>query len=175
MILFKDEKNDKVEVKEINKEKIKSNLQKEVLISPIEGTIVQLSDVSDEAFSQGILGKGLAIKPSKGLVKSPVKGTVTTLFPTYHAIGLTSQSGVEILIHIGMDTVNLQGKYFNPTVNQGDTVEIGDALLEFDIKAIEEAGYSTITPIVITNYDQYFDVVESGLTENSNDFLTIIF
>ncbi|MDU5109939.1 MAG: beta-glucoside-specific PTS transporter subunit IIABC [Clostridium sp.] len=175
MIFFKDKKEDEVEAEENKKDVIKSNLEKEVLRMPIEGTVVQLKDVSDDAFAEGALGKGLAIKPSKGIVKSPVKGTVTTLFPTYHAIGLTSESGIELLIHVGMNTVNLQGNHFSPKVNQGDIVEIGDELLEFDIKAIEEEGYSTITPIVVTNHDQYFDVIESGLTENSKDFLTVIF
>lgn len=175
IIFFKDKEEDKVEVEEPKKEVIKSNLEKEILNMPVEGTVVQLSDVEDDAFAQGALGKGLAIKPSKGIVKSPIKGTVTTLFPTYHAIGLTSEIGVELLIHVGMNTVNLQGKHFSPKVKQGDIVEIGDELLEFDIKAIEEAGYSTITPVVVTNHDKYFDVIESGLIENSKGFLTIIF
>lgn len=173
LILYKDKAEDKVEDK---KEVVKSlNKEKETLKMPIEGEVVKLSEVSDDAFSQGIIGKGVAIIPFKGLVKSPVKGTVTTLFPTYHAIGITSDMGVEILIHVGMDTVNLQGKHFSPKINQGDRVEIGDELLQFDIKAIEEAGYSTVTPIVVTNYDQYFDVIESGLTKDSKDLLTIIF
>lgn len=175
MVLFKDKEEEKIEVEETKKETIKSNLEKEILNKPIEGTVVQLTDVEDDAFAQGALGKGLAIKPSKGLVKSPVKGTVTTLFPTYHAIGLTSETGIELLIHVGMNTVNLQGKHFTPKVKQGDTVEIGDELLEFNIKEIEDEGYSTITPVVVTNYDQYFDIIESGLTENSKDFLTVIF
>jgi beta-glucoside PTS system EIICBA component len=175
MIFFKDKEEDKVEGEDTKKEVIKSNLEKEVVNMPMEGAILPLSEVSDDAFAEGVLGKGLAIKPSKGIVKSPVKGTVTTLFPTYHAIGLTSETGVELLIHVGMDTVNLQGKHFSPKVKQGDTVEIGDELLEFDIKGIEEEGYSTITPIVVTNHDQYFDVIESGLSENSSDFLTVIF
>ncbi|MBW6411608.1 beta-glucoside-specific PTS transporter subunit IIABC [Clostridium weizhouense] len=176
LIFFKDKKIEESKVAETKKEAIKTfNKEKEVLIVPIEGTVVKLSEVPDDAFAQGIIGKGVAIIPSKGIVKSPVKGTVTTLFPTYHAIGLTSESGVEILIHVGMDTVNLQGQYFNPKIKQGDIVEIGDTLVEFDIKAIEEAGYSTITPIVVTNYDKYFDVIESGLIKNSKDLLTIIF
>lgn len=172
LIFYKDKKEDEVEDK---KEVVKnSNKEKEALKMPIEGEVVKLSEVSDDAFAQGIIGKGVAIKPSKGLVKSPVKGTVTTLFPTYHAIGITSDMGVEILIHVGMDTVNLQGQHFSPKIKQGDRVEIGDELLQFDIKAIEEAGYSTVTPIVVTNYDQYFDVIESGLTKDSKDLLTII-
>lgn len=176
LIFYKDKKEDEVEKREDKKEVVKnSNKEKESLKIPIEGEVVKLSEVSDDAFAQGIIGKGLAVKPSIGLVKSPVKGTVTTLFPTYHAIGITSDMGVEILIHVGMDTVNLHGQYFSPKIKQGDKVEIGDELLEFDIKAIEEAGYSTVTPIVVTNYDQYFDVIESGLTKDSKDLLTIIF
>ncbi|SHJ11942.1 PTS system beta-glucoside-specific IIA component, Glc family (TC 4.A.1.2.6)/PTS system beta-glucoside-specific IIB component, Glc family (TC 4.A.1.2.6)/PTS system beta-glucoside-specific IIC component, Glc family (TC 4.A.1.2.6) [Clostridium cavendishii DSM 21758] len=174
LIFYKD-KEDEIEKVEDKKEVIKVNKEKEALKMPIEGEIIKLSEVSDDAFAQGIIGKGLAIKPSKGLVKSPVKGIVTTLFPTYHAIGITSDMGVEILIHVGMDTVNLQGQYFNPKIKQGDNINIGDELLEFDIKAIEEAGYSTVTPVIVTNHDQYFDVIESGLTKDSKDLLTIIF
>lgn len=175
MIFFKDKEEEEVKTEDVKIEKINSSLEKQELIIPLEGEILPLTEVSDDAFAQGVLGKGLAIKPSKGSVISPVKGTVTTLFPTYHAIGITSESGVEILIHVGVDTVNLQGKYFTPKIKQGDTVEIGEELLQFDINKIEEAGYSTITPIIVTNYDQYFDVIESGLNKDSKNLLTVIF
>lgn len=170
MIFFKDEK-----VKE--EEPVKTNtvelLDKEIIAVPIQGTILPLSEVKDAAFSQGVLGKGLAIQPTAGLVTSPVNGTVTTLFPTHHAIGMTSQSGVEVLIHVGMDTVQLEGKYFNPLVKQGDTVTVGQKLLEFDINSIEKEGYSLITPIVVTNTTDYLDVLETGL-KNSEELLTIV-
>ncbi|WP_133013869.1 beta-glucoside-specific PTS transporter subunit IIABC [Clostridium cuniculi] len=177
--LFKD----KEEVTEDNQKKSESNeseikvfsSEKESIKIPMEGEILPLSEVPDDAFSTGIIGKGLAIKPDKGILKSPVKGTIATVFPTYHAIGITSESGVEILIHVGMDTVQLEGKYFEPKVKVGDSVNIGDELLKFDIKEIEEAGYPTITPVVVTNYDDYFEIVEVGLSENNNDdLLTII-
>lgn len=179
IILFKD----KEEVTEGNKKKSEANeteikvfsSEKESIKIPMEGEILPLSEVPDDAFSTGIIGKGLAIKPEKGILKSPVKGTIATVFPTYHAIGITSESGVEILIHVGMDTVQLEGKYFEPKVKVGDSVNIGDELLKFDIKEIEEAGYPTITPVVVTNYDDYFEIVEVGLSENNNDdLLTII-
>ena len=175
MIVYKD-KEEKLEDKENkNNETSKNSTNKESIKMPIEGEILPLSEVPDDAFSTGIIGKGLAIKPSEGIVKSPVKGIVTTLFPTYHAIGITSESGVEMLIHVGMDTVQLEGKGFTPKVKQGDSVEIGDELVIFDIKGIEEAGYQTITPVVITNYDEYFEIIEIGLNENNNgDLLTII-
>ena len=177
--LFKD----KEEVTEDNQKKSESNeseikvfsSEKESIKIPMEGEILPLSEVPDDAFSTGIIGKGLAIKPDKGILKSPVKGTIATVFPTYHAIGITSESGVEILIHVGMDTVQLEGKCFTPKVSQGDKVKAGQLLLEFDIKEIEEAGYPTITPVIVTNYDDYFEIVEVGLSENNNDdLLTII-
>lgn len=148
-------------------------LDKEIILSPIEGTIMPLSNVQDSAFSQGILGKGLAIEPDKGEVVSPVNGTITTLFPTYHAIGITSDSGIEVLIHVGMDTVQLEGKYFHPCIKQGDQVHAGQTLLTFEMDSIKNAGYSLLTPVVITNTADYLDVMETGL-ENKEEFLTII-
>lgn len=171
LVLYKDE-----EVKEETtpvKTKPAELLDKEIILSPIEGTIMPLSNVEDSAFSQGILGKGLAIEPDKGEVVSPVNGTITTLFPTYHAIGITSDSGIEVLIHVGMDTVQLEGKYFHPCRKQGDQVHAGQTLLTFEMDQIKNAGYSLLTPVVITNTADYLDVMETGL-ENKEEFLTII-
>lgn len=148
-------------------------LNKEIILAPIKGEILPLSNVEDQAFSQGILGKGLAIEPEKGEVVSPVNGTITTLFPTYHAIGITSDSGIEVLIHVGMDTVQLEGKYFHPCIKQGDQVHAGQTLLTFEMDQIKNAGYSLLTPVVITNTADYLDVMETGL-ENKEEFLTII-
>lgn len=148
-------------------------LRKEIIALPIKGKALPLSEVQDEAFAQGILGKGLAVEPSRGIVLSPVNGTVETLFPTRHAIGITSDSGVEILIHIGMDTVKLDGKYFTAFIEEGDRVIKGQKLVEFDMDKIASEGYSLVTPVVITNYTDYTDVLESGLT-NPDEFLTIV-
>ena len=156
-ILYKDDK------KEVNKEEIKVSelISKEVIVSPIKGEVLPLEMVKDEVFSKGLLGKGVAIEPSEGKVVSPVDGVITTLFPTYHAIGITSDNGAEILIHVGMDTVQLEGKCFSPKIAQGDKVKAGQLLLEFDINGIKEAGLPVTTPVIITNSDKYLDIIET--------------
>lgn len=153
-----------------------ANADKIEIKSPIEGKLIPLSEVKDAAFAQGALGKGIAIRPTKGVVKAPVTGEVTTIFPTLHAIGITSDEGVEMLIHIGLDTVQLEGKYFKANVKQGDRVNAGDLLIEFDIKGIEEAGYSVETPVIITNTNEYLDVIEADLkpVTNKDIVMTII-
>lgn len=139
----------------------KNDLMTEVAVSlPIAGEVFPLSEIADAAFSTELLGKGLAVRPSEGKVYAPFDGTVETFFPTNHAVGLKSVDGIELLIHIGMDTMNLEGKYFVPKVKQEDTIKKGQLLLEFDGKAIQEAGYSIDTPIVVTNTKKYLDVVE---------------
>ncbi len=140
---------------------IKDTISKEassIILAPIEGKTVSLSKVNDATFSEEIMGKGLAIIPSKGRAVSPVNGIISALFKTKHAIGITGDDGVEILIHIGLDTVKLEGKHFKSYVEAGDKVKAGDLLVEFDIKAIEEAGYEVITPVIITNHLNYKDV-----------------
>lgn len=159
-------------------ETVKANslVKQEVVISPLKGEVKPLSEVKDEAFSKGLLGKGMAIEPTEGKVISPVDGVLTTFFPTGHALGITSNSGAEILIHVGMDTVQLEGKYFTPKAKQGDVVKAGDVLLEFDIKAIKAEGYSLITPVIITNSDNYLDVIETDKKAISykEDLLTVM-
>jgi len=120
--------------------------------------------VKDGVFSQKILGEGVAIYPERGIVTAPADGVLTTLFPTGHALGITTDTGIELLIHLGLNTVQLQGKFFTPQVQQGAVVKKGQVLLEFDLKAIEAAGYSLVTPIVITNTANYTDIVESDAT-----------
>lgn len=123
--------------------------------SPLTGEVKPLSEAVDPVFAQGVMGDGLLIEPEQGELVAPVNGTVTVLFPSKHAIGIVSDEGVELLMHIGMDTVNLEGKGFETHVSQGDTVKVGDKLISFDIQSIKEAGYVTETPVIITNKDQF--------------------
>ncbi len=137
----------------------KNLVKQEVISSPIKGDVLPLNQVKDEVFSAGLLGKGVAIEPKEGKVVSPVDGTLTTLFPTHHALGITSDNGAEILIHVGMDTVQLEGKCFTPKAKQGDKIKAGQVLLEFDIDGIKEAGYPVTTPVIISNSDNYLDII----------------
>ena len=125
------------------------------ITSPLAGEVKELSQATDPVFAQGLMGRGVVIVPSQGELVSPVNGRVTVFFPTKHAIGILSDEGVEILIHIGMDTVNLEGKGFEGYVSQGDKVKVGDKLISFDIDMIKKAGYVTETPVIITNSDKY--------------------
>ena len=133
------------------------------LTSPMAGELVALSDVKDEAFASGALGPGVAISPAAhAVVVAPCDGKVTVAFPTGHAYGLKSASGVQILIHIGMDTVKLDGKGFTPRVSKGDIVKRGDVLAEVDWDVIREAGYDTITPMVVTNKKKFGEVTPAA-------------
>ncbi|MCC2115772.1 beta-glucoside-specific PTS transporter subunit IIABC [Bacillus halotolerans] len=127
----------------------------EIIHSPIKGEVKALSEVNDGVFSAGIMGKGFAIEPEEGEVVSPVYGSVTTIFKTKHAIGITSDQGAEILIHIGLDTVKLEGQWFTAHVKEGDKVAPGDLLVSFDLEQIIAAGYDVITPVIVTNTDRY--------------------
>ena len=129
------------------------------LTSPMAGTTVALSDVADEAFAAGALGPGIAVSPAAGaVVVAPCDGKVSVAFPTGHAYGIKSASGVQVLIHIGMDTVKLEGKGFTPRVAKGDVVKRGDVLAEVDWDVIREAGYDTITPMVVTNKKKFGEI-----------------
>ncbi|WP_238902932.1 PTS glucose transporter subunit IIA [Clostridium sp. YIM B02506] len=130
----------------------------ESIYSPLNGRLVKLSEVNDETFSSELMGKGIAIEPSNGRVVSPVNGTVEVLFNTKHAVAIKSDNGAEILIHVGIDTVELEGKYFKSHINQGDRVEAGDLLVEFDGKAIKDEGYDIVTSIIITNTTSYSEI-----------------
>ncbi len=159
--------NKKETVKETNKEDIKKEEKKESSASdykvyaPIKGRIIKLESVKDEAFSSGAMGKGVAIEPAEGKVYAPFDGIIETAFPTKHAIGLTSDSGIELLIHVGMDTVKLGGTHFISHIEEGQKIKKGDLLLEFNPERIREEGYPTITPIIVTNSDDYSDVAEN--------------
>lgn len=142
------------------KQEVKADVKVEsgVVYAPIKGKAISLEEVNDGVFSAGMLGKGIGIEPAEGRAVSPVNGTVSVVFDTKHAIGITSDEGMEVLIHIGLDTVQLNGEPFNVHVKVGDKVKVGDLLAEFDMDKIKEAGYKTVTPIIISNTDAYSDV-----------------
>ena len=146
------------------------------LKSPLTGKVLPLSEVPDQVFSSGMMGKGIAIDPELGELVAPADGEITTIFPTGHAVGITTTDGAEILIHIGMDTVELNGNGFEILVKQGDLVKAGDLLIRFDIEAIRAAGYSVITPVVITNTDAFADILELDQKEiiANEDVLAIV-
>mgnify|MGYP003362183825 CR=1 FL=1 len=141
--------------------------RQEHLVNPIKGAVLPLSAVKDAAFAEGLLGQGFAIEPTEGKVYAPCAGTVTTIFPTKHAIGLVSENGAEILIHVGLDTVKLDGKYFTSHVIPGQVVKTCDLLLTFDLAAIKAAGYSVQTPVIVTNSHDYLDVVATTTTNST--------
>lgn len=151
---FEDLENNIQEGKKVGDEEVENEKIIEEIYSPIKGKAVSLSETEDEAFSSRALGEGIAIIPEEGKVYSPVDGTISSLFPTKHAIGITSDLGGEILIHVGIDTVNLEGKYFKNLVEENQKVKQGELLIEFDIPEIEKAGYKTITPVIIVNSDE---------------------
>lgn len=137
----------------------KAEFKDQAIYSPLEGTVVELKDVKDPVFSAGTIGKGIAVKPTNNEVRAPFDGKVISVFPTKHAIGLKSENGVELLIHLGIDTVNLQGKYFDSMVKDGQEIKKGDLIEKFDVQAIQEAGYDTVVPIVVTNSNNFDDVI----------------
>ncbi|WP_322905837.1 beta-glucoside-specific PTS transporter subunit IIABC [Paenibacillus campi] len=132
------------------------------VLSPLTGQVKSLRDVPDPAFAEEIMGKGVAIEPTEGRVVAPVNGTVFSVSKSGHAIGMVSEDGTELLIHIGIDTVKLKGKYFTPHARSGQHIQQGDLLMEFDVAAIRAEGYATITPVIVTNIDNY-----NGLTRSA--------
>lgn len=161
-------KEDKKEEKEV-----KASMQ--LVYAPIKGKAIPLSEVADEVFSSEMLGKGAAIEPAEGRAVAPVNGKIEAVFDTKHAIGLRSEDGVEVLIHIGLDTVKLNGKYYDVKVKVGDTVKVGDLLVEFDIEAIKAEGYPVVTPVIISNTDAYNDItkVASGEVSEKDALLAL--
>ncbi|HBG5343155.1 TPA: PTS glucose transporter subunit IIA [Clostridioides difficile] len=145
------------------------------LISPIPGTVIPLSQVQDEAFASEVLGKGFAVDPSEGEIFAPFDGKVVAIFPTKHAIGLVSDTGVEILIHVGLNTVELNGKYFDTLVEVDQKVTKGQLLLAFDVEKIQEAGYLTQVPVVVTNTPQYssIEIIKQGNVNKDEYVLSI--
>ena len=146
------------------------------VMSPMKGNVKALSEVEDEAFSSGALGQGLAIEPTEGRLYAPCDGVIETFFPTGHAIGMSAEGGVELLIHVGMDTVKLNGDGFTPKAKQGDHVKKGDLLLEFDIAKIKAAGYSVVSPVIVTNTDDFADVIpnDAAAVNAGDEIITIL-
>ncbi len=132
---------------------------KKVILAPVEGKAVSLKEVNDPTFSQEILGKGVAVIPSKGRVVAPADGVVSVFFETKHAVSITADNGAEIIVHVGLDTVNLKGEHYTAYKKQGDKVKAGELLLEFDMEAIKAAGYDVITPVIICNTPDYPNMV----------------
>ncbi|MGI6778876.1 MAG: glucose PTS transporter subunit IIA [Acetivibrionales bacterium] len=147
-----------------------------VIDSPLTGEVKELRESEDEVFASGALGYGVAILPKEGKVVAPCDGVISSFFPTGHAIGITSDSGAEILIHIGMNTVNLGGKYFTPKAKEGDRIKNKQLLMEFDADGIKGAGYSLVSPVIITNPEAYNQIIfETGrhITRSSPLFTLI--
>lgn len=152
---FENKSMDKIDANE-------SLVKEQSIASPLTGIVKKLSQVNDPAFSSESMGKGVAIEPTIGNVLSPVNGEILAIFPTGHAIGIKSDAGAEILIHIGINTVELEGKYFETHVKKGDKVKTGELLVSFDIEKIKEEGYEVITPVVITNSTAYKDIIQTN-------------
>lgn len=166
---------EKTEVKE-TKETTDTDSTLPLLYSPLEGKAVPLNQIKDPTFASGVLGKGMAVIPAKGEVTAPCDATVETVFETKHAIGLTGDNGAELLIHVGMDTVQLKGEYFTAHVKDGDHVKKGQLLLTFDMEKIKEAGYEITTPFIVTNSDAYSDVklIKEGNVTTDSEVLEIV-
>lgn len=149
--------------------------QRDVVYAAVEGVMVELQKVPDDVFSQGILGKGCGIIPESGVVAAPFNGKVTQVADTHHAIGLESEDGIEVLIHVGLDTVSMEGKGFTPAVSVGDRVEAGQILMHFSIEEIKKAGYDPITMVIVTNSDDFAEVTqrEEGKKEFADSVLAI--
>lgn len=133
--------------------------EKKTVLAPAAGKAVSLKEVSDPTFSQEILGKGVAIIPSEGKIVAPADGTISVFFETKHAVSISAENGAEIIVHVGLDTVNLKGEHFTAHKQQGDKVKAGELLLEFDMEAIKAAGYDVITPVIICNTPDFPDMV----------------
>ncbi|MFG6119683.1 PTS sugar transporter subunit IIA [Thalassobacillus sp. B23F22_16] len=131
------------------------NDKETILTAPVTGKVVDLTEVPDPTFSQKMMGEGLAIEPSEGKAVAPFDGEVVQLFPTKHAIGLKNKAGVEVLVHIGLETVGMNGEGFEAVVKQGDKVKTGQTLVTFDLSKIEEQASSTVTPVIITNSNEF--------------------
>ncbi|MNJ38852.1 PTS system beta-glucoside-specific EIIBCA component [compost metagenome] len=175
---------DPVEEDDKPKEEVKAGAEQEksankpdaVALSPMSGTVVPLTEVPDPAFSSEAMGKGIAIEPDSGRVVAPFDGTVTVAFKKKHALAVVSDEGAEILVHVGIDTVKLDGQFFTSYIQEGDRVKAGQVLLEFDLEQIRQAGYHTVTPIIVTNTPDYKDVLslKQGQIREQDELLHVM-
>lgn len=144
------------------------------IVAPVNGKVVALDEVPDPVFSQRMMGDGMAIEPSDGKVVSPVDGEIVQIFPTNHAVGVKTSNGLEILVHIGLETVSMEGEGFEGHVSQGDKVKTEDPLVTFDKDLVAEKAKAVVTPVVITNYDDAVESFEVHQTENATAGETVI-
>jgi len=144
------------------------------IMLPMAGVVIPVTQAKDPTFSEEMLGKGVAVLPSVGRVFSPIHGKVFQLFDTLHAISLVSEDGVELLIHIGMDTVQLKGKHFTAVVKTGDTIKVGDLLIEFNKDAILAEGFDLTTPVVVCNHSDYTKMDIQYQSTKAGDCLIIL-
>lgn len=173
---YKDEE-PKTETKKTEVKKVEAvsevQLEKDTIYAPVEGNVIAREEIKDETFAAGILGDGVGIEPSVGEVVAPFNGTVSALFDTKHAIGLTSDDGIELLIHVGINTVELGGKHFDAYVNTGDTIKAGQKLIRFNAAAIKKAGYDVTTAVLVSNRD-HVTVLKKGPTKKMDKLLTAV-
>lgn len=139
--------------------------EKNMVYTPVEGAVISLEEIGDGVFSAGMLGKGCGIRPEGEQIYAPFDGKIITVADTKHAVGLESDAGIEILIHVGIDTVEMNGNGFEPLVKEGQSVKAGEPLLNFSKKKIQEAGYDTVISVIITNSDDYSDVKIISINE----------
>ncbi len=173
-IMYKDPVTEETEAPVDDRPQVEAGTSEEIT-APVSGEIIPLEKVPDQTFASGVLGKGVAIEPSEGKIYAPADGTVTTFFPTKHAIGITTDKGAEILIHVGLNTVELDGKFFETHTQENARVKKGELLLSFDMSEIKKAGYKLVTPVLITNADEYSGVesVSQGLIEQGQPLITV--
>jgi len=154
----------------------KKEKRRMVIAAPMDGELISVAEVNDPTFSEEMLGKGVAVRPCSGRVVSPVDGTVTHIFDTGHGAVITSIEGVEVLMHIGLDTVKLKGAHFTIGVQNGDNVSTGDVLIEFDLEEIVAAGYDMVTPVVICNSDDFegFEAQTGRMVKEGEEVLSFV-
>lgn len=154
----------------------KKNCKKLLIKAPVDGDIVDIVEVPDEVFAQKLVGDGVAVNPKSDIFVSPVNGVITTVFPTKHAIGIKTLDGIEIMIHVGVDTVKLNGEGFTTFINEGDKVKIGDKLLQIDRDIVKSKAKSLVSPIIITNMEKVkeFNKIVGKATAGQTDIIEAV-